>query len=92
VSDRRTRRAAPLVRRSGGPRCCAWPRAAAALQQQLALSEALTFGHSLDTQIGGQLRAGLLLTGLYEDHSQDDSWVFSKRSPVAVATRAVKPL
>ena len=60
------------------------------LQRKLADGEPLEFGHSLDAQIGGQLAAGFVLTGFYEDHWFDDSWLFSHHSPVAMATRAVK--
>lgn len=61
------------------------------LAQQLARHEPVGFSHSLETQIGGQLAAGFVLTGLYEDHWLDDSWAFSRHSPVAIATRARKP-
>ncbi len=52
--------------------------------------EPLCFGHSLEDQIGGQLRAGFVLTDLYEDrHLEGDVTVpfFS----AFLATRAVKP-
>jgi SAM-dependent methyltransferase len=47
------------------------------------------FSHSLEEQIGGQLEAGFLLTGLYED--QQDS-PLGKCLPAYIATRAVKPM
>jgi SAM-dependent methyltransferase len=47
----------------------------------------LEFSHSLDEQIGGQLEAGFLLTGLYED--QQDS-PLGKYMPAYIATRAIK--
>jgi len=62
-----------------------------ALARQLQRDEPVGFSHSLDTQIGGQLQAGFVLTGFYEDHWFDDSWAFSRHSPVAMATRARKP-
>ena len=49
------------------------------------------FSHSLEAQIGGQMRAGFVLTGLYEDNWSDDETPFNRFSPVAIATRAVKP-
>ena len=49
----------------------------------------LEFSHSLEEQIGGQLEAGLILTGLYE--SQRDS-PLGKYMPAYIATRAVKPM
>jgi len=61
------------------------------LEAKVAAGEPLEFSHSLAAQIGGQLDAGFLLAGLYEDHWHDDSWPFSNRSPVCIATRAVRP-
>jgi SAM-dependent methyltransferase len=49
----------------------------------------LEFSHSLEEQIGSQLEAGFLLTGLYEDH-QDSP--LGKYMPAYIATRAVKPM
>ncbi len=50
---------------------------------------ALEFSHSLDTQLGGQLRAGFVIADLYEDY-RDDLIPFSTFSPTSVATRAKK--
>ncbi len=47
------------------------------------------WSHSLDEQIGGQLAAGFVLTGLYEDI--DPTSVLGKTLPTFIATRAVKP-
>ena len=47
------------------------------------------WSHSLDEQIGGQLAAGFVLTGLYEDI--DPTSVLGKTLPTYIATRAVKP-
>ena len=44
------------------------------------------FSHSLDTQIGGQARAGLRLLDLYEDGMEND--LLSRHMPHFVATRA----
>ena len=47
------------------------------------------FGHTLEDQIGGQLDAGFVLTGFYED-----VWpgmALAEYMPVFTATRAVKP-
>ena len=60
------------------------------LAAKVGAGEPLGFSHSLADQIGGQLEAGFLLAGLYEDHWFDDSWVFSNHSPVCIATRALK--
>ncbi|TWU18590.1 class I SAM-dependent methyltransferase [Allorhodopirellula heiligendammensis] len=52
----------------------------------------LEFGHTLEDQIGGQLRAGLLLTGLYEDRfGKPDNDPLSAFLDTFIATRAVKP-
>jgi SAM-dependent methyltransferase len=57
---------------------------------ELGPDEPLCFGHSLEDQIGGQLDAGFVLTGLYEDlHQADD--VSVAFFPGFLATRAVKP-
>lgn len=51
---------------------------------------AAEFSHSLEVQIGGQLAAGFVLTGLYEDNWSDEATVFNRFSPVAIATCALK--
>jgi len=53
-------------------------------------NEPLVFGHSLEDQIGGQLAAGFLLTGLFED--TDPTHPLAKHIASFVATRAVKPV
>jgi len=60
------------------------------LQVKLDAGEPLEFSHSLTAQIGGQIEAGFLIAGLYEDHWCDDTWLFSNRSPVCIATRALR--
>lgn len=52
---------------------------------------AAEFSHSLEAQIGGQLAAGFVLTGMYEDSWSDEATLFNRFAPVAIATRAVKP-
>lgn len=61
------------------------------LNAKVAANEPVEFSHSLTLQIGGQMEAGFAVIGLYEDHWYDDSWLFSNRSPVCIATRAVRP-
>ncbi|HJZ94158.1 MAG TPA: class I SAM-dependent methyltransferase [Gemmataceae bacterium] len=51
--------------------------------------EPLVYGHTLDDQIGGQLAAGFVLTGFYEDRNPDHP--LAKLMPTSIATRAVKP-
>lgn len=48
----------------------------------------LEFSHSLEDQIGGQLEAGFVLTGLFED--RDARIVLDDYMPVYIATRAIK--
>ena len=58
-------------------------------EQYMADEQPLEFGHTLDDQIGGQLAAGFVLTGFYED-----SWpgrALDEYMPTFMATRAVKP-
>jgi len=61
----------------------------AAREAYLATGEPLEFGHTLEDQIGGQLEAGLLLAGFYEDinpHSTLRDYIST-----FIATRAIKP-
>jgi SAM-dependent methyltransferase len=54
--------------------------------------EPLEFGHTLQDQIGGQLEAGFLIAGFYEDR-----YAVEEKDPISgylstfIATRAVKP-
>ncbi len=52
--------------------------------------EPMSFGHTLEDQIGGQTDAGLLIAGLYGDRHQEGD-VVSRYMPCYCATRAVKP-
>jgi SAM-dependent methyltransferase len=49
----------------------------------------LEFSHTLEDQIGGQLRAGFVLTGFYADHRGDSP--LAPYIPSSFATRALKP-
>jgi len=49
----------------------------------------LEWSHSLNDQVGGQLDAGFMLTGLYEDRATDE--LLGQFMPTYIATRAVKP-
>ncbi|MGE5223391.1 MAG: class I SAM-dependent methyltransferase [Omnitrophica WOR_2 bacterium] len=51
----------------------------------------LEFSHTLEEQIGGQLEAGFLLAGFYEDYDVDDTGLLARYMPTFIATRAVKP-
>ena len=51
--------------------------------------EPLEFSHTLEDQIGGQIDAGFLISGFYEDRHRDDP--IAAHMPTYVATRAIKP-
>jgi SAM-dependent methyltransferase len=48
----------------------------------------LEFGHLLEDQIGGQIDAGFVIVGFYED--ADPSEILSRHLPGFIATRAIK--
>jgi SAM-dependent methyltransferase len=54
--------------------------------------EPLAFGHSLQDQIGGQLEAGFVLSGFYEDGWDADKAPVHRFLKCFIATRAYKPL
>lgn len=58
-------------------------------QQLIEEHEPLEFGHSLDDQIGGQIDAGFVIAGFYEDRWPD--FVLDKYIATFMATRALKP-
>jgi len=61
-------------------------------RRYVAEGEPFEFSHTLEDQIGGQLDAGFVITGFYEDsfgESADD--LPSKYMPTFIATRAIKP-
>lgn len=59
-----------------------------ALQRYMATGWPLEFSHTMEEQIGGQLAAGFMLTGFYED--RDARCALDKYMPIYIATRAVK--
>jgi hypothetical protein len=64
----------------------------AALERFRAQGDPLEWSHTLTTLVGGQLVAGFLLTGLYEDvFGPDLPDPVSDHMPTMLATRAVKP-
>lgn len=52
--------------------------------------EPLSFGHSLEDQIGGQCDAGLVIAGVYSD-KHIEPHLISQYLPCFYATRAIKP-
>jgi len=63
---------------------------ASELQVFVGAGDALEFGHTLADQIGGQVDAGLAITGFYEDDWGNDKTPLSKYMNSFIATRAVK--
>ncbi len=59
------------------------------LADLLASGEALEFGHSLDDQIGGQLAAGFVITGFYEDRWDERATPLDRYMPTSMATLAI---
>jgi SAM-dependent methyltransferase len=52
----------------------------------------LEFSHTLEDQIGGQIDAGFLLTGLFEDaYREEVGDALTEYMPTFIATRAIKP-
>ncbi|HEX2181714.1 MAG TPA: class I SAM-dependent methyltransferase [Rubrobacteraceae bacterium] len=60
------------------------------IRRQVERGEPLEFGHTLDDQIGGQIDAGFLIAGFYEDRHGDDDPI-AAYMPTLIATRAIKP-
>lgn len=57
-------------------------------KRQVDRGEPLEFGHTLDDQIGGQIEAGFVIAGFYEDRHRDDP--IAAHMPTFIATRAMK--
>lgn len=53
-------------------------------------NEPLEFGHTLDQQIGGQIKAGFAITGFFEDYFNDEATALNKYCPTFIATKALK--
>jgi SAM-dependent methyltransferase len=62
------------------------------LDKKARAGEALEFGHSLEHQLGGQIDAGFVLSGFYEDHWDNAATPLNQYMPTSMATRASKPL
>jgi hypothetical protein len=60
------------------------------LSKRLQNQEALVFGHTLSSQISGQMEAGFLLAGFYEDDHPTPRFLIEKYLQTMIATRAVK--
>jgi len=60
------------------------------LAARLAAGDALEFSHSLDTQIGGQLAAGFVIAGFYEDRWNERATPLDRHMPTSLATLAIR--
>lgn len=58
------------------------------LEKRIKAKEPLEFGHSLDEQIGGQIAAGFVIGGFYEDNSGGD--LLDPHINTFIATKAIK--
>ena len=63
----------------------------AELERFIERDHTVEFSHSLESQIGGQLKAGFVLTDLYEDIDLGPPKGRSLYFPTCLATRAIKP-
>ncbi len=61
------------------------------LRQLQADDSGVQFSHTMEEQLGGQLRAGFRLTDLYED-TNGAGRLYELNIPCFLATRAVKPI
>jgi SAM-dependent methyltransferase len=61
------------------------------LRQRVANGEALEFSHSLDAQLGGQMAAGFLIAGFYEDRWDQAATPLDRYMPTSMATLAIFP-
>ena len=59
------------------------------VRRQMERGEPLEFSHTLEEQIGGQIEAGFLISGFYEDRHRDDP--IAAFMPTYGATRSTKP-
>ncbi len=58
------------------------------LEEKLKAKEPLEYGHSLEAQIGGQIKAGFIINGLYEDNAGGD--LLDEYINTFIATRSIK--
>ena len=58
-------------------------------REAMDLDSGVQFSHTLDEEIGGQLRAGFMLTDIYED-TNGEGFLHEHGVPCFVATRCVK--
>jgi hypothetical protein len=61
------------------------------IERRVNRGDGMTFSHCLEAQIGGQLEAGFLLAGLYEDDWNDEATALNRYMPTSLATLGVRP-
>lgn len=61
------------------------------LREYTERGDALEYGHTLDQQIGGQIRAGFEIIGFYEDSFSDEATPLNRYCDIFIATRSRKP-
>lgn len=77
-----------LIARNSRPYSDLTSRSPESLERYLETGEPLEFSHSLDEQIGGQIDAGFLIAGFYEDRWPDH--LLDGYMPTFMATKGVK--
>ena len=60
--------------------------------RRIADGEAMEFSHSLDDQIGGQIEAGFVISGFYEDRWDDAATRLNAYMPTSMATLAIRQI
>jgi len=61
------------------------------MERRVQAGEPMTFSHDLETQIGGQIDAGFLLAGFYEDDWEDAATSLNRYMATSMATLAIRP-
>lgn len=85
-------RGTPLVVRFRLPYSDIEQRTAPEIAAFAAEGRPLEFSHTLEDQIGGQIEAGFLIAGFYEDHNlPEDDDLLGEYTSTYIATRALKP-
>lgn len=60
------------------------------LEAKMKQHEPLIYGHTLSSQISGQIEAGFVLAGFYEDEHPTPRFLIEKYMKALIATRAIK--
>lgn len=61
-----------------------------AVEAKMAKGEALVFGHALSDLIGGQLRAGFMMSDYWEEMQPNPRFLIDEYLPTFIATRCIK--